>query len=1534
MRRLGKRIVAITLAATMMGSLTPQAMTFLQNEVVYAAEASTVYESSTPISKSVNFSAGEVWENTPELVCFEKENSGYEVGQKYSVEATISIDENSFATLGEDGYIKMKPYAKTTDWGWSESSIIELKAENFEEKDGKYVTEIKAPFSSDETTELWGLGFQLVGDKFIGAITCDSVKVTNEETSAPVYRKTVYEKSDKKITDSIDFSKLDEEDWNNKNGGKCVLAYDQSLNNLKIDDADYELNAKIKLDADSYATLEREGSHLKVQGAFQLGDEWDWKDSQDIKWLDKNSFKLTEDETYEANITIKFSDITSNTLKGINFVVVGTGFTGTVSFSDVSLVSLTSEKPPLEEKEPTVLSDLNEESQMKLWAGETGYLYFHGGDKVAEPELAYDANNGDGRLKVSLDYTANSGEPWSEAKVKFTPEEAVDISNYNQVSVDLIYPENSNISKIKFFSNSGINKDTSIDTSEATDAGNGYKKVTITLGFSPSTTPLEDLTIGLIGVNSSFEGDVYLDNLILSQKDASGDFVTITTTPNANGTQAAVDTTTKTLTMTDPKAADSAKALYAYLQGLTESDQVLFGHQNDVSRSVSGKELGDVKDVTGSVSGIFGIDSLALFGSEAGGTDAETALENSIKYSKDAAKEGAIVTLSAHMPNFTSAKIKDNGDGIYDFFNCNFNESKDTSGDSLKKILPGGEKNEVYKAYLDTIAKYAKALQEDNIPVIFRPFHENTGSWFWWGSANTVESYKSLYAYTRDYLESKGVHNMLYVYSPNGPLETEEDYMKAYPGDAYVDILAFDYYNDFNTYPASADTSFFKNLDTTCSVVSSVAKNHGKLAAISETGTRVMKKDGSDNEGLLVKNNPVSEAKSGKNWYQEVSNIAKKNDMPYYLVWANFSDTNFYVPYKYNDTLGQEMINDFISYYNDDSSIFGNGTNFYKNVSTLAKVKTENYKEISGYMVAPFDMDAILGKTILKASVSNASEVSFVVKDTATNKSKTLVATKDEESRLYTAELTDAIMAEIGQTDVAQIQLVADGKTLSTIENLSLGKEKEKAPAGVLENFDYYVGSNGLLDVAYNGNSAAGCSSSFTLDKTYKSDGTYGAAFNYKLKTASSEVWTGLVNSKLSNTNFSAYNALKFWTKLDGKGQKVVVQIKADGKEFEVYLTNLAKTTGEYELTVPFSAFKGKNGGTLDAEALKDVQAFGIWCNSNPVGEEVDVESTIYFDAFVGTNASESEMTKVDANGFVIADTNSGNNGGSTGGSTGGTTTPGTTTPGTTTPDKPSSDTKTETTTETKPDGSKVETTTTTKADGSVTKKSEITDASGNKVATVTVKTDAAGKTTATASVTATSKSGVTGAKTTISADTVKKITDAAGTDEVVISQRVADATGKVLYTVKANASDLTAGNKLSIVKYNTKTKKYVLVSKKEYKVSASGNVSVTIKNNGTYKLVSQKKADEITKSVLKTVKAKNTAKTLKKGKKTTMALSSALDKSNVSKITYSSSKSSVAKVDKKGKITAKKAGTATIKAKVTLKNGKTKTVTMKVTVK
>ena len=1265
---------------------------------------------------------------------------------------------------------------------------------------------------------------------------------------------------------------------------------------------------------------------LQVASAIKTGNEGTYAKSGDFPFLKAENFT---DGKAEVEFSYNVKDADKGALQEIIFQYnTSDNFTGMVTIENVEIYDVVETgDSSIERQDPTVLSDLSTDADYSKWSEEGGWDYYHGGTENTSPKISYDTENK--RLAVDVDYSANSDKSWSEAKVKCTVSDPVSIKNYNQISVDVIYPEDKMPgTQIKFFAKDAQNTDKTafevygaIDTSNAENLDNGYKKVTVTMNIKPQEYAVGQVTVGIIGCNTSYKGKVYLDNLTLSQKDATEDFVEITAQPGA-GTTAQI-TTPKSIKITDASAGKSAKALYAYLQGLTANKQVLFGHQNDVNKSVNtSADLGDVADVTGSVSGVFGIDSLGVVGSEAGGTSSADALTKAVAASKKAADNGSIVTLSTHMPNFAATSLDEkeivkDGDS-YDFHKCDFNEAKVCTSNAIDEVLKeGSESNKKLNAYLDIIADYAKKLQEANIPVIFRPYHENTGTWFWWGAQNSAESYKSLYRYTKDYLEKQGVHNMLYVYSPNGPFESTDEYMSRYPGDEYVDILAFDYYDDYSSTSEAYDASYFTSLDKTCKVVSDLAAEKGKIAAISECGVRVTREGSS--EGLAIKGNPIK----GQNWYQKVSDVAKNNKMPYYLVWANFSDTNFYVPYKYNDKYGQELINEFIEYYNNADSVFGRGTGFADYVKNFNEsINTITYNDAKGYMVSPFDMAEITEPTELKAVVKNADSVSFVVKGADT---VTIDATKGSGDNTYTANLTaDAIKKAGGAegVDTATITLVAKkgDKTseLATVKNISIGKNKPVAPANVLEDFDYYSGSNDLVAASYTGNSAAGCSSSFKLDTANKQDGSYAGAFNYKLKTTGSEVWTGQTKA-LTNTDLSAYDALKLWVKLDGKGQKVVIQLKSGDEEFEVFLNSLSTTIGSYNLTIPFSSFKGKNGGKFDPS---NVTVLGIWCNS--IGA-VDLDSAIYFDGIQAVKATGT-TTKVDANGFVIADANSGNNGGSTGGSTSGSTTP-----GTTTPNKPSSDTKTETTTETKPDGSKVETTTTTKADGSVTKKSEITDASGKKTATVTVKTDATGKTTATASVTATAKSG---AKTTISADTVKKITDAAGTDEVVISQRVADATGKVLYTVKANASDLTAGNKLSIVKYDKKTKKYVLVSKKEYKVSASGNVSVTIKNNGTYKLVSQKKADEITKSVLKTVKAKNTAKTLKKGQKTTMALSSALDKSNVSKITYSSSKSSVAKVDKNGKVTAKKAGTVTIKAKVTLKNGKTKTVTMKVTVK
>jgi hypothetical protein len=260
-----------------------------------------------------------------------------------------------------------------------------------------------------------------------------------------------------------------------------------------------------------------------------------------------------------------------------------------------------------------------------------------------------------------------------------------------------------------------------------------------------------------------------------------------------------------------------------------------------------------------------------------------------------------------------------------------------------------------------------------------------------------------------------------------------------------------------------------------------------------------------------------------------------------------------------------------------------------------------------------------------------------------------------------------------------------------------------------------------------------------------------------------------------------------------------------------------------------------------------------------------------------------------------------------------------------------------ETTTETNAAGKEVTTTTTTKTDAdgnvtSVTEKSVIAEVAKNTSASVTVKKDGEGEvTSATAAVTKTV--GDTN-KVSISGAVVDQLTEAAGTDDVKVTVTVKDADGKTKYKVKADADELTAGNDLYIYKLDTKTGEYVMVNAKTYKVSASGSVSVSMTEKATYELVTAKEAKAIEKKILKTVKVKKSSASVKKGKTTTVALASGVNKNNIKSITYTTSKKSVATVSKTGKITTKSKGTVTVKAKVTLKNGSTKTVKMTVKVK
>ena len=250
-----------------------------------------------------------------------------------------------------------------------------------------------------------------------------------------------------------------------------------------------------------------------------------------------------------------------------------------------------------------------------------------------------------------------------------------------------------------------------------------------------------------------------------------------------------------------------------------------------------------------------------------------------------------------------------------------------------------------------------------------------------------------------------------------------------------------------------------------------------------------------------------------------------------------------------------------------------------------------------------------------------------------------------------------------------------------------------------------------------------------------------------------------------------------------------------------------------------------------------------------------------------------------------------------------------------TTPTKPEQPSNT--TTVTNPDGTTTETT-----------KVDIPASFGNKMeATVNVSKDTNGKVTdATANVTNT--------KPEISTDVAAKIVEAAGTDNVAITTEVTDAKGNTKYTVTVDAKDLTAGNILKVLAVDKKTGEKKLVNAKSYKVDENGTISVSLPKGCEYQLVTAKEVEKVEKAVLKTVEVKKTSASVKKGKSTKIQLSSKLDMDNVKSVTYTTTKKSVVKVAKNGKITAKKKGTAVVKAIVTLKSGKKKTVTMKVKVK
>lgn len=226
----------------------------------------------------------------------------------------------------------------------------------------------------------------------------------------------------------------------------------------------------------------------------------------------------------------------------------------------------------------------------------------------------------------------------------------------------------------------------------------------------------------------------------------------------------------------------------------------------------------------------------------------------------------------------------------------------DVSSDQVvASILEGGECHELFMGWLCRVADFLESVKDpDGRPIecIFRPWHENTGSWFWWGAGLcTEQQYIDLWHLTYDYIvNERGLDNCLWAYSPSST-DLEKAAMGRYPGDEIIDIIGVDRYDHSGDSQVHED--FISGLRSDLSYLQGVAQEHGLLLAVTETG---------------------EESIPCKTWWTEALQPAIEGfPVCYVLTWRNASErpTHFFAPWK-----GAECEEDFIEYYNADNTLF------------------------------------------------------------------------------------------------------------------------------------------------------------------------------------------------------------------------------------------------------------------------------------------------------------------------------------------------------------------------------------------------------------------------------------------------------------------------------------------------------------------------------------------------------------------------------------------------------------------------------------
>jgi hypothetical protein len=346
----------------------------------------------------------------------------------------------------------------------------------------------------------------------------------------------------------------------------------------------------------------------------------------------------------------------------------------------------------------------------------------------------------------------------------------------------------------------------------------------------------------------------------------------------------------------DSKATTETKNLFKNLQKLLDKG-VMFGHQDALAYGVEWKDAdgkrSDVHDVVNDYPAVFGWDIGHIEHKAKNNLD-DVPFDKMQEYIKSAYDMGAINTISWHVDN--PVTLKNSWDNTH----------------AVSAILPGGAKHKDFKKWMNNAAKYMKNLKGSDgkqIPILFRPYHELNGRWFWWGKDSTTkEEYVKLFRYTVDYLKNKKkLHNLIYMFNTN-TFTTAAEYLERYPGDDVVDMVSFDNYQFVSSNPSDSvlrqsALKYQGQIRDGLTILDSVAKAHNKIPAFAETGYETIPQ---------------------KDWWTNtLLDVVKDFRLCYVLVWRNQGwqekgkKFHYYGPY-----LNHPSAPDFKKFYNNERTLF------------------------------------------------------------------------------------------------------------------------------------------------------------------------------------------------------------------------------------------------------------------------------------------------------------------------------------------------------------------------------------------------------------------------------------------------------------------------------------------------------------------------------------------------------------------------------------------------------------------------------------